>query len=128
MGNPYGLAESVTQGIISALDRRISDAGPSYFQTDTPINPGNSGGPLVNFRGEVIGINSVVCAGRRRIGRPQNIGFAIPAQQAWEAFQIITGRGRPVFGYLGLALAGCDATGGGGAWACRAGRVPWCKG
>lgn len=105
IGNPYGLAESVTQGIISAVDRRISDSGPSYFQTDTPINPGNSGGPLVNFLGEIIGINSVVLRGPEADRAAQNIGFAIPSAQAWEAFQIITGRGRQVFGYLGVGLA-----------------------
>ncbi len=105
IGNPYGLAESVTQGIISAVDRRISDSGPSYFQTDTPINPGNSGGPLVNFLGEIIGINSVVLRGPEADRAAQNIGFAIPSAQAWEAFQIITGRGRQVFGYIGVGLA-----------------------
>ncbi|MFM7182336.1 MAG: trypsin-like peptidase domain-containing protein [Verrucomicrobiales bacterium] len=104
IGNPYGLAGSVTQGIISAVDRRIADSGPSYFQTDTPINPGNSGGPLVNFQGEVIGINSVVLRGPEADRAAQNIGFAIPAAQAWEAFEIITGRGRQVFGYLGFAV------------------------
>lgn len=104
IGNPYGLAGSVTQGIISAVDRRITDSGPSYFQTDTPINPGNSGGPLVNFQGEIIGINSVVLRGPEAERAAQNIGFAIPASQAWEAFEIITGRGRRVFGYLGVAL------------------------
>ena len=104
IGNPYGLAESVTQGIISAVDRRISDAGPSYFQTDTPINPGNSGGPLVNFQGEIIGINSVVLRGPEADRAAQNIGFAIPSLQAWEAFEIITGRGMQVFAYLGVGL------------------------
>lgn len=104
IGNPYGLAGSVTKGIISAVDRRIADSGPSYFQTDTPINPGNSGGPLVNFQGEVIGINSVVLRGPEADRAAQNIGFAIPAAQAWEAFEIITGRGRQVFGYLGFAV------------------------
>jgi S1-C subfamily serine protease len=104
IGNPYGLAGSVTQGIISAVDRRIADSGPSYFQTDTPINPGNSGGPLVNFQGEIIGINSVVLRGPEADRAAQNIGFAIPAAQAWEAFEIITGRGTQVFGYLGFAV------------------------
>jgi S1-C subfamily serine protease len=104
IGNPYGLAGSVTQGIISAVDRRIADSGPSYFQTDTPINPGNSGGPLVNFQGEIIGINSVVLRGPEADRAAQNIGFAIPSAQAWEAFEIITGRGRQVFGYLGFAV------------------------
>ncbi len=106
VGNPYGLAESVTQGIISGIDRRLSDAGATYYlQTDTPINPGNSGGPLVNHRGEVIGINTVVYRGSQKDQSAQNIGFAIPSNQAMEAFQIITGRGRPVTGYLGLVVS-----------------------
>ncbi len=61
IGNPFGLEESVSQGIISAKDRRaMNDSQVEYFQTDTAINPGNSGGPLVNIRGEVIGINSAI--------------------------------------------------------------------
>ena len=61
IGNPFGLEESVSQGIISAKDRRaMNDSQVEFFQTDTAINPGNSGGPLVNIRGEVIGINSAI--------------------------------------------------------------------
>src|ERR1700719_3108718 len=61
IGNPFGLDESVSQGIISAKDRRaMNDSQVEFFQTDTAINPGNSGGPLVNIRGEVIGINTAI--------------------------------------------------------------------
>ena len=73
-GNPYGLHETVTTGIISALNRSLSeDAKEGYLiQTDAAINPGNSGGPLVNLKGEVIGINEAI------LSNAQNIGFAIP--------------------------------------------------
>lgn len=103
VGNPFGLSESVTKGIISALDRRMSDTGPSYFQADTPINPGNSGGPLINHRGEVIGINTAVLQRSGSAATPQGIGFAIPSNEAWDAFLLITGRERAPSGYLGIA-------------------------
>ncbi len=103
VGNPFGLSESVTKGIVSALDRRMSDTGPSYFQADTPINPGNSGGPLINHRGEVIGINTAVLRRPGSASAPQGIGFAIPSNEAWDAFLLITGRGRAPSGYLGIA-------------------------
>lgn len=75
IGSPLGFDHTVTQGIISALSRRIPDlnSSVSFIQTDAAINPGNSGGPLVNLKGEVIGINTAVS------GRGQNIGFAIPS-------------------------------------------------
>ncbi|GAB4114531.1 MAG: Do family serine endopeptidase [Candidatus Caldatribacteriota bacterium] len=77
IGNPYGLAQTVTMGVISAKDRSISTEieGHSYnnlIQTDTAINPGNSGGPLINTKGEVVGINTAI------IPYAQGIGFAIP--------------------------------------------------
>ncbi len=74
VGNPYGLHETVTVGIISALNRSISNSKEEGYliQTDAAINPGNSGGPLVNLKGEVIGINEAI------LSNAQNIGFAIP--------------------------------------------------
>ena len=74
VGNPYGLHETVTIGIISALNRSISNSNEEGYliQTDAAINPGNSGGPLVNLKGEVIGINEAI------LSNAQNIGFAIP--------------------------------------------------
>jgi serine protease Do len=74
VGNPYGLHETVTTGIISALNRSIADSKEEGYliQTDAAINPGNSGGPLVNLKGEVIGINEAI------LSNAQNIGFAIP--------------------------------------------------
>ena len=77
IGNPFGLEQTVTVGIISAKGRTIG-AGPydDFIQTDASINPGNSGGPLFNMKGEVIGINTAIIAGG------QGIGFAIPVNMA----------------------------------------------
>jgi S1-C subfamily serine protease len=77
IGNPFGLGQTVTAGIVSATERGLGDDDPRKFiQTDAPINPGNSGGPLINTRGEVIGINSaLISPNRGNVG----IGFAIPA-------------------------------------------------
>ena len=81
IGNPLGLDNTVTVGIISALDRSSSQVGVpekrvSFIQTDAAINPGNSGGPLLNAKGEVIGINTAIRAGA------QGLGFAIPIETA----------------------------------------------
>src|SRR5690606_589582 len=77
IGNPFGLASSVSLGIISGRGRDIR-AGPydDFIQTDAAINPGNSGGPLFNLRGEVIGINTAI------VGGGANIGFAVPSKMA----------------------------------------------
>jgi len=77
IGNPFGLEWSVTSGIISAKGRLLG-TGPydNFMQTDASINPGNSGGPLVNMKGEVIGINTAID------GTAQNIGFAVPINHA----------------------------------------------
>jgi serine protease Do len=102
IGNPFGLDESVTQGIISAKDRRaVNDSEVEFFQTDTAINPGNSGGPLVNIRGEVIGINTAIYS---ESGGNQGIGFAIPSNVVRAAMNSIISKGRVVRGYLGVAI------------------------
>ena len=95
-GSPLGLSGTVTAGIVSALDRqvRLGDTGArrNAIQTDASINPGNSGGPLVNARGEVIGVNTAIATleGSGNIG----IGFAIPIEQAQRAAErIISGGG-----------------------------------
>ena len=92
LGNPYGLGGSVTRGILSSKSRRLPKEGepldiPNWLQTDAPINPGNSGGPLVNLRGELIGINvAVLNEDPSGNGRPvQGIGFAIPIRLVEEA-------------------------------------------
>ncbi|MBI4563500.1 MAG: trypsin-like peptidase domain-containing protein [Planctomycetes bacterium] len=78
VGNPFGLEQTVTAGIVSAMGRAgigVADEVRDFIQTDTPINPGNSGGPLVNLKGELVGINTAILS---RSGGYQGIGFAIP--------------------------------------------------
>jgi serine protease Do len=102
IGNPFGLEESVSQGIISAKDRRaISESSLEFFQTDTAINPGNSGGPLVNIKGEVVGINTAIYS---ESGGNQGIGFAIPANVVRRAIKNFIEKGRVIRGYLGVSV------------------------
>jgi serine protease Do len=102
IGNPFGLEESVSHGIISAKDRRaMNDSQVEFFQTDAAINPGNSGGPLVNIRGEVIGINSAIYS---ESGGNQGIGFAIPSNVVKAAMGSIISKGRVIRGYLGVGI------------------------
>lgn len=108
IGNPFGLSQTLTTGIISALNREIrSETGEvmaGLIQTDAAINPGNSGGPLLNSSGDVIGINTAIFS---LSGGYQGIGFAIPVNRAKEvASQLIsTGRfAQPWLGISGLAL------------------------
>jgi len=99
IGNPMGLEETVTHGVISAKGR--SGFGISqyedFIQTDAAINPGNSGGPLVNIRGEVIGINTFIIAA-------ENTGFAIPINLAKKVFAQLKEKGRVDRGYFGVLL------------------------
>src|SRR6266581_1154002 len=100
IGNPFGLDQTVTVGVISATGR--SDVGvatyENFIQTDASINPGNSGGPLVNLRGEVIGINTAIVA------TGQGIGFAIPANMVKRVTAQLIDRGRVQRGWIGVAL------------------------
>ncbi|AVT32226.1 peptidase S1 [Plantactinospora sp. BC1] len=93
VGSPLGLAGTVTAGIVSALDRQVKlgDNRHSAVQTDASINPGNSGGPLVNARGEVVGVNTAIATidGSGSIG----IGFAIPIEQVQQTADTIIGKG-----------------------------------
>jgi S1-C subfamily serine protease len=82
VGNPFGLSGTVTQGIISARDRHLSDSQLDYLQTDTVINPGNSGGPLVNIFGEIVGINVAIYRGDETVRAWQGVGLAVPANEA----------------------------------------------
>jgi serine protease Do len=102
VGNPYGLEESVSRGIVSAKGRQnASDSAIEYIQHDAAVNEGNSGGPLLNIRGEVIGINSAIFS---RTGGWQGISFAIPANSARRVLEAIVKHGRVVRSYLGLVM------------------------
>lgn len=104
VGNPFGLGETVTQGIISAKERSISDNQRNLFQTDAAINPGNSGGPLVNLTGEIIGINAAISTIDKDRPGFLGVGFSIPSNDVKEALEQILKRGRPIRGYLGVQM------------------------
>jgi len=108
VGNPFGLGETVTQGIISAKERSLSDSQRDLFQTDAAINPGNSGGPLVNLRGEIIGINALIYSRDKDKPAFQGVGFSIPSNDVRETFLQILERGAPIRGYLGVGLDDLD--------------------
>lgn len=99
IGNPFGLAETVTAGIVSAKGRVI-ESGPydDFIQTDASINPGNSGGPLFNIHGEVIGINTAIVSGG------QGIGFAIPVNMAKSIIPQLKEKGKVTRGWLGVTV------------------------
>lgn len=104
IGNPLGLDNTVTTGIISATGRSSSDVGVpdkrvSFIQTDAAINPGNSGGPLLNARGEVIGMNTAIIQGT------QGLGFAIPIDTAQKISQQLIATGKVEHPYLGIQMA-----------------------
>ena len=102
IGNPFGLDSTVTSGIVSAKGRHIGQ-GPydNFIQTDASINPGNSGGPLINLRGEVIGINTAIFS---RTGGNIGIGFAIPINLVKELLPQLRGKGKVTRGYLGVLI------------------------
>ncbi len=108
VGNPFGLGETVTQGIISAKERSLSDNQRDLIQTDAAINPGNSGGPLVNLRGEIIGINAAIFSRDKEKPAFQGVGFSIPSNDVKDALMQILERGRPIRGYLGVKLNDLD--------------------
>lgn len=108
VGNPFGLGETVTQGIISAKERSLSDNQRDLFQTDAAINPGNSGGPLVNLRGEIIGINVAIFSPDKQNPGFQGVGFSIPSNDVQDALAQILERGRPIRGFLGVQMRDLD--------------------
>lgn len=100
IGNPFGFEETVTDGIISSKGRpNRADGFGDYIQTNAAINPGNSGGPLVNLRGEIIGINTAIIS---RSGGSQGLGFAIPSNSVRTALESLLKNGRIIRGYLGI--------------------------
>jgi len=107
IGNPFQLEASVTVGVISAKGRqnlRITDF-EDFIQTDAAINPGNSGGPLLNLKGEVIGINTAIVS---RTGGYMGIGFAIPSSMAKNIMSQIIDKGSVTRGFLGVSLQPVD--------------------
>jgi serine protease Do len=107
IGSPFGLSHSVTYGIVSARGRRNLDLGEDevkyqdFIQTDAAINPGNSGGPLMNLKGEVIGINTAIASNS---GGNDGIGFSIPAKMARKVAIELIESGRVSRGFLGVTL------------------------
>jgi S1-C subfamily serine protease len=111
IGNPFGLASSMTVGIISGLGRQLPSAelvtntitpgfqNPSIIQVDTDINPGNSGGPLLNSRGEVIGVNTAI---RTESGVFSGVGFAVPSNTARRVVPELIANGRVEYAWLGI--------------------------
>ena len=101
IGNPFGFQGTLTTGVISALGRSIQDEGrvlEDLIQTDAAINPGNSGGPLLNARGEVIGVNTAIFGPGANVG----IGFALPVALVKESLSDLLNEGRIRRGYLGV--------------------------
>jgi len=101
IGNPFGLEHTVTAGIVSAKHRIIGQGSyDDFIQTDAAINPGNSGGPLINMRGEVIGINTAINP------RANTIGFAVPINMAKQILPQLRADGRVTRGWLGVVIQG----------------------
>jgi S1-C subfamily serine protease len=104
IGNPLGLSNTVTQGIISATERSTAEIGIpdkriNFIQTDAAINPGNSGGPLMNSAGEVVGVNTAIIQGA------QGLGFAIPINTVKQVSQQLVTQGRVEYPYIGVQMA-----------------------
>jgi serine protease Do len=104
IGNPLAYEHTVTVGVVSYVGRKLFDQSlDNYIQTDAAINFGNSGGPLINARGDVIGINAAISS------RASNIGFAVPINQAKSILPQLREKGRVSRGYIGVALKDVDA-------------------
>lgn len=107
VGSPFGLSHSVSYGIVSAMHRHDLDLGPQgvryqdFLQTDAAINPGNSGGPLINLRGEIIGINTAIASNS---GGNDGIGFSIPSNMAIRIVKDLIDFGKVNRGFLGVSL------------------------
>ena len=102
IGNPFGFQETVTHGIISARRRRaMNDSDVEFLQTDAAVNQGNSGGPLLNLRGEIVGINTAIFS---KTGGNVGISFALPSNTARRTLESVLATGHAVRGYLGVVL------------------------
>jgi serine protease Do len=108
IGSPFGFQATVTAGIISAKEREVDPSMQfqHFLQTDAAINPGNSGGPLLNIRGEVIGINTAIAS---RSGGYQGVGFALPVNMAADVYNSIIKDGRMTRGSIGISFTPSDS-------------------
>jgi serine protease Do len=109
VGNPFGLGESVTMGIVSGINRNSLGINEyeNYIQTDAPINPGNSGGALVDLKGRLVGINTAILS---RSGGNNGIGFAIPSNMVKYVVTSLIKTGKVVRGFLGVEITNIDPT------------------
>lgn len=107
IGNPFGVGQTVTSGIVSALGRTNVSDSSSFIQTDAAVNPGNSGGALVNLQGELIGVNTAIFS---RSGGSNGIGFAIPGKLVARAIESSISEGRIVRPWIGARTNSVDAT------------------
>jgi S1-C subfamily serine protease len=116
IGNPFGLASSMSDGIVSALGRQLPSAemitntavgfqNPNIIQVDTPINPGNSGGPLLNSAGEVIGVNTAI---RTETGIFEGVGFAVPSATVLRVVPDLLANGVVDYSYIGISSESAD--------------------
>ncbi len=102
VGNPFGLSNSVTSGIVSAKSRNINETPfDDYIQTDAPINPGNSGGPMFDLNGEVVGLNTLIFS---KQGNSLGVGFAIPSNQLKPIYESLKENGKAVRSSIGVRL------------------------
>jgi S1-C subfamily serine protease len=110
IGNPFGLSDTMTTGIVSGIDRSVPmDGGfviPNAIQTDAPINPGNSGGPLLDTRGEMIGMNTAILSGTNAFS---GIGFAIPSNTITKIVPVLIEKGYYPHGMYGAMMGGGSA-------------------
>ena len=109
VGNPFGIGQTVTQGIVSAIVRRGTEPVDNFVQTDAAINPGNSGGALIDTAGRLIGINTVILS---KSGGSEGIGFAIPGDLVQTVVATLKTKGRVVRSWLGMST-GTEARGDG---------------
>ncbi len=110
IGSPFGLTSTLTQGVVSAVGRQVGVIGDNFgienfIQTDAVINPGNSGGPLVNIKGEVIGINTAIAT---QSWHYEGYGFAVPVNLARKIMRDLIDRGKVVRAFLGISMSDVD--------------------
>jgi serine protease Do len=108
IGDPFGIGETATMGIVSATGRALGGSIEHYenfIQTDAAINPGNSGGALIDVRGNLIGINTAIISGG---GGNEGVGFAIPVNMARDVIEQIADHGKVIRGYIGVTIQGVD--------------------